>query len=539
MTDGPRPHLPGPDDTTVPLTRPDGDTRPLTRPAGDDPRDHPGPDPGPADQAPDPEPAVRVRVPARVRIMVWVVLLMAGLLALVNVVTWQTLRNEVDDRIDRALSQETGEFRDFAAVGVDPTTGRAFTDVDGLLRVHLGGQHPDRSEIIFGYVDPAPGAGVPTGRVRQGQEPLFDASADPAVRDAILQAPHARGEVATPRGPLRWEKLRVEPPEGSGNPAGWFVIGYFVDADMAGVNDTVRTLVLVSLAGLALTGAAAWWVAGRILAPIRLVRQTAAQITEEDLTRRIDAPGSDDVAALAEQFNLMLDRLEDAFSAQRRFVDDASHELRTPITIVRGHLELMGDDPEERREVVRLVTDELDRMARIVEDLLLLAKAQRPDFLRPQRVPLAELTSDVDAKVRALGDRAWRLDAIGEGDVHLDPQRVTQAMVQLASNAVRHTAPGDAIAIGSRTAEDGRTVSFWVADSGPGIAPEDRDRIFERFSRGSGAGGPGDRAGAGLGLAIVRAITDAHHGTVAVHSAPGAGAEFVLTFPTDVRSPHQ
>ncbi|CAM3754456.1 HAMP domain-containing histidine kinase [Nocardiopsis gilva] len=481
--------------------------------------------------------AVQTRaLPARARIMAWVLLLMTTVLLLVNVVTWQALRAEVDDRVDRALTQEADEFQEFAAIGTDPSTGRRFADVDTLFRTHLSGQHPDRNEIIFGYVDKAAGATVPTGRVRQGQEPLFDVSADRAARRKILDSPNARGVIETPEGLLRWEKLRVEPP-GSGtaaNPGGWFVIGYFVDADMAGVNRTVRTLVLVSLAGLVLTGAAAWWVAGQILAPIRLVRQTAAQITEEDLTRRIAVPGNDDVAALAEQFNAMLDRLEDAFSAQRRFVDDASHELRTPITIVRGHLEVMGDGPEERREVVRLVTDELDRMARIVEDLLLLAKAQRPDFLHPLRVPVAELTSDVDAKVRALGDRAWRLDEIGEGTVHLDPQRVTQAMVQLASNAVRHTVPGDEIHIGSKVSDDGSTVTFWVGDSGPGIAAEEQERIFERFARGDT--GRGDRPGAGLGLAIVRAITDAHHGTVDVRSAPGAGAVFTLAFPADVRS---
>nr|WP_245646080.1 ATP-binding protein [Nocardiopsis trehalosi] len=484
--------------------------------------------------APAPDPSIGGRIPARVLIMAWVLVLMTTALALVNLVTWQALRTEVDDRIDRALTQEIDEFEEFAAVGVDPVTGAGFTDVDSLFRVHLGRQHPDRNEIIFGHVDEEPGATVRTGRVRQGQDPLYDASADSGVRDAILAAGGARGEVDTPEGRLRWEKLRVESPTGSANPGGWFVIGYFVDADMSGVNRTVRTLILVSLAGLALTGAAAWWVAGQILAPIRLVRQTAAQITEEDLTRRIDVPGNDDVAALAEQFNAMLDRLEDAFSVQRRFVDDASHELRTPITIVRGHLELMGDDPDERREVVRLVTDELDRMARIVEDLLLLAKAQRPDFLRPERVPLAELTSDVDAKVRALGDRDWRLDAIGEGTVHLDPQRVTQAMVQLASNAVRHTGPGDTVRVGSRMADDRRTVAFWVGDSGPGIPLEDQERIFERFSR--GGAGTTDRAGAGLGLAIVRAITEAHHGSVTVRSAPGQGALFELTFPVDVRS---
>jgi len=232
----------------------------------------------------------------------------------------------------------------------------------------------------------------------------------------------------------------------------------------------------------------------------------------------------------------MLDRLEEAFSTQRRFVDDASHELRTPITIVRGHLELMGDDPDERREVVRLVTDELDRMARIVEDLLVLAQAQRPDFLRVEDVSLAELTSDIDAKVRALGDRDWRLDEIGEGIIRVDPQRITQAMVQLASNAVRHSSSGDTIVLGSSLTDDGgrRTVRLWVRDFGPGIAPEDQERIFERFAR---AGSPrAHRPGAGLGLAIVRAIAEAHRGTVHLDSALGRGSTFTLILPVDERS---
>ncbi|TDQ53296.1 sensor histidine kinase [Actinorugispora endophytica] len=492
---------------------------------------------GPPEEAPA---AGRRPVPARIRIMAWVVLLMAAVLVLVNVVVWRALDTAATDRVDRAVSQEISEFQEFAAVGVDPRTGERFTDLDSLFRVHLSRQYPDRYEVIFGHVDEDPGATTPTGRIRQGQEPLFDVSADPGALEDILGAPGARGRLDTPEGALSWEKLRVSPPEGSTAPAGWFVIGYFTDADRVETNRTLRTLALVSLGGLLLAGTAAWWVAGRILAPIRLVRQTAAQITEEDLTRRIDVPGNDDVSALAEQFNAMLDRLEEAFSTQRRFVDDASHELRTPITIVRGHLELMGDDPQERAEVLRLVTDELDRMARIVEELLLLAKAQRPDFLHCSEVSLAELTSDIDAKVRALGDRDWRLDEVGEGTVHLDPQRVTQAMVQLASNAVKYTGPEDTISVGSALSEpaagQGPVVSFWVRDSGTGIAPQDQAVIFDRFSRGGTAAARGDRPGAGLGLAIVRAIADAHHGDVRVRSAPGAGAAFILTFPVDERS---
>ncbi|MUL42859.1 HAMP domain-containing histidine kinase [Streptomonospora sp. PA3] len=466
--------------------------------------------------------------------MVWVVLLMFGVLALVNLVTWQTLRSDAHARIDTALAQEIDEFHRFAAKGHDRRSGEPIADVHSALRAHIIDQHPDADEIIFGHVDEAPGAGAATGRVRQAQEPHYDVSADDRLRARILTTRAGSGQEQTPAGPLRWHKIRVEPRAGSGSPGGWFVIGYFVEPEMAGVHRTMRTLLLVSTAGLVLAGAAAWWVAGRILAPVRLVRQAAAQISEEDLTRRIEVTGNDDIAALAEQFNGMLDRLEQAFSTQRRFVDDAGHELRTPITIVRGHLELMGDDPDERREVVRLVTDELDRMARIVEDLLLLAKAQRPDFVRPEEVWLAELTGDIEAKVRALGERDWRLEHVAEGAVLADPQLITQAMVQLASNAVRHTRPGDTIRIGSAMSPDG-SATLWVADSGPGIPPEEHERIFERFSRGSASAG---RPGAGLGLAIVRAIADAHHGRAAVHSAPGQGAVFTLTLPAGPRREH-
>ncbi|RKS06740.1 signal transduction histidine kinase [Nocardiopsis sp. Huas11] len=485
-------------------------------------------------RGPMPEPPQRRRIPARLLITAWVVLLMAAVLALVTVVTWRAVETKVGERVDRALSQEIGEFQEFAQAGTDPESGAPFTDVPSLLNTYLAHQYPDDSEILFGWVGDPPGTGPgaggsPTGaedgRIRQGQEPPFDLSADPAMVTEILSAPDARGRSQTPAGAVEWQRIHVVLP-GEGTD-GWFVIGYFTEEDREVVASTTGTVALVSTVGLLAAATAAWWVAGRVLAPVRLVRQAAAHITEEDLTRRIDVSGRDDIAALAEQFNSMLDRLEGAFTEQRRFVDDAGHELRTPITIVRGHLELMGDDPEERREVVRLVTDELDRMGRIVEDLLLLAKAQQPDFVRAVPVSLAELTSDIDAHVRRLGDRDWRLEAVAEVDAALDAQRVTQAVVQLAANAVRHTEPGSIVRFGSSAGPD--HVLFWVGDQGPGIPAEEHGRIFERFSRGGGSA-RGDR-GAGLGLAIVRAIAEAHHGRVDLRSAPGAGSTFTLVIP--------
>jgi signal transduction histidine kinase len=271
----------------------------------------------------------------------------------------------------------------------------------------------------------------------------------------------------------------------------------------------------------------AWLVAGRLLRPVRRLTETAESISDPDLGQRIPVEGDDEIARLARRFNEMLDRLAAAFAAQRAFVDDAGHELRTPITIVRGHLDVMGDSAEERNQTLTLVSEELDRMARIVEDLLVLAKAEQPDFIRPEPVEVADLTTDVLMRARALGDRDWRLDACAEGEVLADRQRVTQAMLNLARNAVEHTAPGDEIGVGSAWGGDG--VRLWVRDLGPGVDPAERERIFERFAR----GGSGHRRsdGAGLGLAIVRSVVAAHGGRVELDSRPGAGATFTLVLP--------
>jgi signal transduction histidine kinase len=237
----------------------------------------------------------------------------------------------------------------------------------------------------------------------------------------------------------------------------------------------------------------------------------------------------DEIAELARTFNAMLDRLEAAFGNQRRFLDDAGHELRTPITIIRGHIELEGEDPDERRATRTVVLDELDRMARIVEDLLLLARAERTDFLRPERVDLDLLTTELFTKCRALADRDWRLSGTGLGIIEADRQRLTQAVMNLADNAVRHTAPGDVIELGSWLG--GGEAVIWVRDTGPGVPADQQDRIFHRFAR---AQEGGRRAGtAGLGLAIVRSIALAHGGRVALDSRPGAGATFAIAIPSD------
>lgn len=466
---------------------------------------------------------MRRRISARVRILLWLLLVMAVALTSVATTTRSILLRETEHRINGLLAQETGEFANFEERGVDPDTGRRFDDPARLVRVFLERQYADPDEELLGLVGRARGG--PAQYVQPRDIPVaVPLHEDADARRRIYDSPDATGVLDRPSGEIRWAKVSVARPGGEAEAA--FVVAFHPGREQQRVNDVFRVLLAISSVALLLTTGIGWVVAGRILLPVRLVRTAAAEITEQDLTRRIPVRGRDDVAALADTFNAMLDRLESAFAAQREFVDDAGHELRTPITIVRGHLELMGDDPAEREETVRLVTDELDRMSRIVEDLLLLAKAERPDFVTPEPVQLAELTADVYVKARTLGERDWQLAEVADLEVQLDPQRITQAMVQLAQNAVQHTTAGQTVRIGSR-ADAGR-VELYVADSGPGVQPQDAEVIFERFRRGTARRGARG-SGAGLGLSIVRAIAEAHGGRVRLHDTEGGGATFVLT----------
>jgi two-component system, OmpR family, sensor kinase len=172
-------------------------------------------------------------------------------------------------------------------------------------------------------------------------------------------------------------------------------------------------------------------------------------------------------------------------------------------------------------------------MNRFVDDLLLLARAPRPDFLRLRPIDLDLFTNDLFAKARSLGERDWRLDGTGVGILVADQQRLTQAVMNLATNAVRHTREGETIWIGSSLVA-GRA-RLWVRDDGPGIEPAEQGRIFERFARAERSPDPG-ADGAGLGLAIVKAIAEAHGGEVELDSRPGVGATFTIVVPAGAES---
>lgn len=471
-----------------------------------------------------------VRHPARVgplrslrtRVVVGTVLLLLVALGASVLAIRQTLLTRVDEGIERELAQEVEELRVLSG-GTDPTTGDPFgEDVDAIFRAFMARNVPARDEAFYAF--------GPVESLYSPRDAPVGVLDDAAVVDAWRSATTPeRVDVVTPDGDARTLAVPILATDGAVR--GTFVVAVYPASDLAEVDDIVRSVAVITGLALLLTSAGAWLVAGRVLRPVQELTDAAREIDAGDLTRRIEVSGNDELAELGETFNGMLDRLDLAFTSQRAFLDDVAHELRTPITIARGHLELLDDHPDHRAETVEIVTDELDRMSRYVDDLLVVAKSAQPDFLHLAVVDVGELVDDVVARSVALGDRTW---VRGEGPapaevlVVADEGRIAQALLALVANAVQHTADGDPIEVGAIV--DGARVRLYVADSGPGIDPAERERLFNRFSRGarSSARRP---EGTGLGLAIVAAIAQAHRGTAGVDSSPGGGATFHIDIP--------
>jgi signal transduction histidine kinase len=294
----------------------------------------------------------------------------------------------------------------------------------------------------------------------------------------------------------------------------------FFPADALGeVDQAVRIIGGVGLVVLVLAAVVALALASRVLRPVRELTSTARRVSDNDLTARFDVSGDDELAMLGSAFNDMLDRLESGFGTQRDVLDDVAHELRTPITIVRGHLELLDDDPVERAATVELCLDELDRMGRYVEELLLVASARRPDFLSPAPVDVGELTETLFAKISALGERDWRLlesPRPGALFVEADADRLTQAVVNLANNAVQHTGDGDRIELAVRRTDLGWALSGFVRGSLPVWS------TCSRFSRAAGScSTPRHR------VSLASSLRSRAHGAVSTYDPPG-GARVIV-----------
>jgi len=459
---------------------------------------------------------------ARTRILIAYVVLLALSAVASTFAIREVLLIRLHDQVDDALEQEVLEFEQLLEGGRNPETSEPFASVQELLLVFLERQVTSDDEAILTYAEGAffrgKSARFPLDRLPPRQDQAF---ADYSSRTARVVP--TEGTFETQLGTTRYRARRVV----IGDTTGAVVVAILPVGELNEIGELQRWGVLATLVVLLIASVIAWLIAGRALAPVRLLTETAHSISKSDLTRRINVYGAGDAAEMARSFNSMLDRLEATFRSQRAFIQDTSHELRDPLTICRGHLELLGDDPGDRERTVALVLDELDRMARIVDDLQLLADAEQPGFLRPEWIDASSFTAELLAKARALAPRDWQLDAAGEGMLVADRHALTEAVMNLAHNAVQHTEEDAVIAIGAALRED--EASIWVRDAGRGIHVSDQARIFDRFTRGRDA----DRRyrGGGLGLAIVKAVAEAHGGRVELESRLGGGSIFTIVVP--------
>lgn len=368
----------------------------------------------------------------------------------------------------------------------------------------------------------------------------------------VAGQPHT---VAAQNEELRWRMVTTPLPNGN---------VLMLAQDMSGVESAVGRLIWIEV----LVGAAVLVLAGVLgaasvrisMRPLVRIEHTAEAIAGGDLTRRVPEPdpaaAHTEVGRLATALNTMLAQIESAFTDRaasekrarhseermRQFVADASHELRTPLTTIRGFAELYRQgaarDPEQTGALMRRIENEAARMGVLVEDLLLLARLDQERPLRHARVALPALLTDAVEAARAVApERPITLEIPQRVDglvVDGDESRLRQVFANLLNNALTHTPPGTPVTVRLR-ADDGTAVTE-VADEGPGLSPEQADRVFERFYRADTARGrratePTESAGTGLGLAIVAALVAAHRGTVEADSAPGRGATFRVTLP--------
>ncbi|MCU1629833.1 MAG: hypothetical protein JWP64_4782 [Pseudonocardia sp.] len=313
--------------------------------------------------------------------------------------------------------------------------------------------------------------------------------------------------------------------------------GAGTDVSDAAVERAVSALFLGGPPAVVLAGAGAWLLSGAVLRPVERMRRQAAEISDQDLGRRLEVPSTrDEIAALGATMNALLARLQKVLVRERGFVADAGHELRTPLAILRTELELAARPGRSREDLVRavgLAGEETDRLIRLAEDMLLLARADdHQPFLHPEPLSLPGLLA---VAARGAGARAAEravtvvVHGPDELQVTADPDRLRQAVDNLLDNATRHAPSGSVVEVTVSTQRSGE-VSVEVADRGPGFPVEFLPHAFRRFERAEAARSR-DAGGTGLGLSIVRAIATAHGGDAVATNRPGGGAAVAITLP--------
>lgn len=460
-------------------------------------------------------------------------LLLVGLALLAaGTASFAVQRYELNERLDESLSRTVKEFGVLTETGIDPRTMQRFEHAEDLLYIAMQRTLPSAKQGMVALVGNEVRWTAPDiVSIRLEDDPEFISWAFSVQDSNHIRLATVDTGITTYRAVVVPVSLPADHERGA------FVLAYDYSAEAIANDRNFMIYTAVGASVMLVAALAAWLVVGRMLEPIRRLQTTAQQISETDVSQRIEVSGNDEFAELTVTVNEMLDRLDGALRAQRQLLDDVGHELRTPVTIINGHLELMDpQDPQDVKQSRDIAMDELGRMSLLINDLVTLAKSNRTDFLQVEPVEVGKLLDDILDKARGLGNRQWRVDYRTEATVSLDPARTTQAMLQLCANAVKFSPEASRIALGNEILRDGQgntTLRWWVSDAGIGIQAEDLERIFERFGRGQNSV---RSAGSGLGLNIVQAIAETHGGRVWVNSEPEKGSTFYIDMPLSAGS---
>ncbi len=440
----------------------------------------------------------------------------------------ETTAANLRGRIDRELNEQYAEFQQrvlSSGRATDPASLRAASER------FVAGQryHPEARIYLIAPEDLAP----VTNQTRIVDEELNESrssgESDESDTGGIVTAGHGLTTISTDEtGKLR---VLTQPVVVNGARIGTFRVADPLTSVDQALESLRNRFIAVGLGALLLSVVIAIWLANLITRPLRRMAAVASAVDSGDLTHRIDYTGEDEVGVLADSFNHMMDRLEEGFRLQRDFVSDASHELRSPLTVLRGRIEQLTDHAGDG-DAVQTEADELmkevRRMERLTDDMLTLAKAERGQLVQRRHVPIDDFVEDLRRDLPLLGSRHYSVESSLHGELDADPDRLAQVLRNLVTNAVRHTADDGHIDI-SIGSENGSAV-FAVRDDGTGIEPDQLGRIFDRFHR-TDEGRSRAEGGSGLGLAIARAIVEAHGGTIGASSTPGRGATIRFRIP--------
>ena len=472
------------------------------------------------------------------RLTAWVAAVMIASAAAVFVVVYLSTGSSLENQVDIDLRGDVDQL----AQALRPYAHRSAAEVDAAAARYVRAQPFTASSTLLFVLPTGGAAGAP---VSNHPEVFGRASADDGESQAEQAAENHEGaRLKIPHAGFSTEPLPdvgnvrvLERATLLGGQQMMVGAGEPLASVHTAQHEIARAFILAGVLALALALVASYLAGVRVTAPLRRMAAVAARVDGGDLEPRMQqTPSSaEEVGVLADAFNHMLDRLAVAFEAQREFIADASHELRTPLTVVRGQLEVLAASdnvgPDEIRRVERVVQAEVTRMTRLVDDLLLLTAAEGTDFLRLEPVDLREFVTELWDGLELTADRRFELGPLPDGVIRADPDRLAQALRNLARNAIDHTAPGNGLVRLEGAPLPGDVLRLSVIDDGPGIPEAERERVFERLyrtdrSRSRVAGG------AGLGLSIVRAIAEAHGGGVQAGAGPaGRGARIDLILP--------